>query len=133
MATRLGLAALLVAALAPHLIRPGRSAQPPRSATCTPAGRGVAPRHWIGCAEDPGPQRELSGAERLAAGLRIELNEATPEDLAGVPGLSPRLAVEVVRDRTRRGPFATPDDLIRVRGIGPNRLDRARPFLATGR
>lgn len=97
---------------------------------CEPSGRGVAPRHWIGCASDPGPSRELGGHERLAVGVPIDVNDATPEDLAGVPGLSPRLAIEVVRDRLRRGPFSELDDLIRVRGIGPNRLERARPFLA---
>jgi competence protein ComEA len=133
-ARRVALAALCLAIQAPQLLARFRHAwpEPPAATACTPAGRGVAPRHWIGCAEDPGPERALSGPERLAAGLAVELNEATPEELAGVPGLSPRLAIEVVRDRVRRGPFSNIDDLIRVRGIGPSRLERARPFLAIG-
>ncbi len=64
------------------------------------------------------------------SGVPIALEDATPEDLAVVPGLSARLAIEVVRDRTLRGPFESVDELIRVRGIGRSRLDRARPFLS---
>jgi competence protein ComEA len=133
MARRLALAMLYLAMFVPALKRSlATRPEPGEGRACVAAGRGEAPRHWIGCAGDPGPERELSGNERLAAGLAIEINGATPEDLAGVPGLSPRLAIEVVRDRLRRGPFTSLDDLIRVRGIGPNRLERARPFLAIG-
>lgn len=67
------------------------------------------------------------------AGLPVDVNRASPEDLASVPGLGARLAVEVVAERARHGPYASPDDLIRVRGIGPARLARARAFLVTGR
>jgi competence protein ComEA len=66
----------------------------------------------------------------LLVGVLIDVNAATPEDLAAVPGLSARLAVSVVAERIRRGPFKSLDDLIRVRGIGPTRLARARPYLA---
>jgi competence protein ComEA len=86
----------------------------------------------VGCATDEGPRRDLSGRERQLLGLTIDVNSATPEDLACVPGLSGRLAVAVVRERERTGPFERLDDLIRVPGIGPARLARARPFLAIG-
>lgn len=131
MARRLAFATLCLAALLPAAWRTHartRAAAP----ACPPAGRGTPPRHWIGCVADPGPERDLSGHERLLAGVAIDLDTATPEDLASVPGLSPRLAIEVVRDRTVRGRFAGVEDLIRVRGIGPVRLERARSFLATG-
>ena len=68
----------------------------------------------------------------MLMGLPVDVNGATPEDLAAVPGLSARLAVAVVADRARNGPFASVDDLIRVPGIGPVRLGRARAFLAIG-
>jgi competence protein ComEA len=125
---RLALVTLCLLTLLPTLHRRLRRLEPP--VDCAPAGKGAPPRHWVGCVEDPGPARELSGHERLMAGLPIDLGSATPEDLAGVPGLSPRLAIEIARDRARRGPFRSVDDLIRVRGIGPTRLARARPFLS---
>ena len=97
---------------------------------CAPDGRGIAPRHWIGCVADEGSRRNLTGRERLLVGVPIDVNAATPEDLAAVPGLSPRLAISVVADRMRKGPFKSLDDLTRVRGIGPARLARARTYLA---
>jgi competence protein ComEA len=109
------------------------AARPQPAPACAPEGRGVPPRHWIGCAGDPGPPRDLTGQERVLLGLPVDLDRASAEDLAAVPGLSARLGAEIVADRARRGRFASPDDLIRVRGIGPARLARARPFLATGR
>ncbi len=132
MARRLVLALLCLSTAIPGWIR-ARAARPVRARACVAEGRGTPPRHWIGCAEDPGPRRDLSGQELLLAGLPVDLNAATPEDLAAVPGLSPRLAIEVVRDRATRGAFGDVGDLIRVRGIGRGRLARARPFLATGR
>ncbi|GEJ57347.1 ComEA family DNA-binding protein [Anaeromyxobacter diazotrophicus] len=131
MARRLALAALCLLSLAPSVWRllQARQAPPP---ACAPVGRGVAPRHWVGCPADEGPPRELTGRERLLSGLPVPLNDATPEDLAPVPGFTARLAAEAVADRARRGPFTSLDDLTRVRGIGPGRLAKARPFLALG-
>jgi competence protein ComEA len=131
MARRLALAAACLLTLLPAWWRalPGRGG-PPRP--CAPEGRGVAPRHWVGCATDEGPTRALTGRERLLSGLPVLLNEAGPEDLASVPGFTARLAVATVADRAARGPFTSLDDLTRVRGIGPGRLARARPFLALG-
>lgn len=131
MARRLALVAACLATLLPSAWRrlDARIAPPPR---CAPAGRGVAPRHWIGCPSDPGPPRALTGRERFLSGLPVLLDEAGPEDLAPVPGFTPRLAAATVADRLARGRFATVDDLLRVRGIGPGRLAQARPFLAAG-
>jgi competence protein ComEA len=128
MARRLALAALCLVTLLPATCREFQARRPP-APPCAPEGRGIAPRHWIGCAADPGPARALTGRERLLSGLRVLLNEATPEDLASVPGFTARLAAATVADRTERGPFTSVDDLARVRGIGPGRLAQARPYL----
>jgi competence protein ComEA len=103
---------------------------PPR--TCSPDGRGTPPRAWIGCAGDEGPRRDLSGRERLAVGLPIDVNAASADDLSWVPGLNARLAEAVVAERERGGPYSAVDGLLRVRGIGSARLERARPHLACG-
>jgi competence protein ComEA len=92
----------------------------------------VPPRHWAGCAGDPGPRRGLDGPERLALGLPIDVNGATPAHLAAVPGLSARLAEAVVADRTARGRFESVEALLRVKGVGPARLTKARSYLVAG-
>ena len=92
-------------------------------------GRGTAPRHWLGCVADPGVRRPLAGDERLVLGLPLDVNRATAHELAFVPGLGRHLAAALVDERARNGGFATVDEVVRVRGIGPKKLEKARPAL----
>jgi competence protein ComEA len=119
------LALVLLASFLPVLLRP--RGPPAPGPVCAPQGRGVPPRHWLGCATDAGPPRDLAADERLVLGLPLDLNRASATELAWIPGLSPRLAGEVVAYRDGHGPFERVDDLLAVKGIGPRRLERARP------
>lgn len=58
------------------------------------------------------------------AATPVSLNQATAEELAGLPGIGPRLARTIVADRSARGPYPTLDDLTRVRGVGPQLIKR---------
>lgn len=129
---RLALATLLLAVLAGPALR-RRAELPPPSRTCAPAGRGEPPRHWLGCAADPGPSRALADDERLLLRLPLDPNGAEERVLAFVPGLSRRLAAGIVAERRANGPFSGVEDVLRVRGIGPKRLARAAPYLAVSR
>jgi competence protein ComEA len=131
-ARRLAPLILALAALLPAAARvAGLGA--PEARGCQPEGRGTAPRHWVGCAADPGPRRDLDGKERLVLGLPLDLNRADAGELALVPGLSPRLAAALVADRAARGPFESVEEMERVKGIGPGRLGKARPYLEAPR
>jgi competence protein ComEA len=130
MAPRLALAAVALLALSAARLRAWLERPAPEPAVCAPEGRGVPPRHWLGCAGDPGPPRGLGGDERLVLGLPLDPNQATSRELACVPGLSRALAAEIVADRERRGPFPSVEDLGRVRGIGPRRLATAATHLS---
>jgi competence protein ComEA len=123
---------LLAALAAPAAWRAGPGRPAPVRA-CAAEGRGRAPRGWLGCATDPGPRRGPADEERLLLGLPLDPNRAGARALAFVPGLTPRLAAAVVRDRAERGPFASVDDLDRVEGIGERRLARARAALRIDR
>ena len=123
---RVALSLLVAVLLIPALLRHAPAAHPRR---CAEEGRGAAPRHWLGCAADGGVRRDLSGDERLLLGLPLDLNSATARELGFVPGLSPALGAEVVADREEAGPFRSVEALLRVRGIGPVRLERSRPWL----
>ena len=131
MSKRVALTAVLLAVLAAGPIRAWLE-RPPARLVCVPEGRGSIPRHWIGCAADPGPRRALAADERLALGLPIDPNAAGARELAFVPGLSRRLAADLVADRNRNGPYASTAELLRVRGIGPKRLALAAPHLLVG-
>lgn len=50
----------------------------------------------------------------------IDVNAATAAELEQLPRLGPALAQRIVAWRERHGPFAGPEDLRHVRGIGPS-------------
>ncbi|HUL59908.1 MAG TPA: helix-hairpin-helix domain-containing protein [Anaeromyxobacteraceae bacterium] len=129
MARRLALALALAAVLVPAAARrlaPTGSPLP----VCAPAGRGSPPRGWIGCATDPGGTRGFTDEERLVLRLPLDPNRASARALAFLPGLGPALGRAIAAEREAHGPFADLDDLRRVRGIGPKRLEQARSTLA---
>ena len=61
---------------------------------------------------------------------RIDLDRATARELERFPGIGPGLAARILADRAERGPFRTPEALLRVKGIGPRTLERIRPYLS---
>ena len=65
----------------------------------------------------------------LAAGERIDPNNATVEELERLPGIGPARGFAIAENRLRNGPFTTPADLGRVPGIGPALLERIEPYL----
>lgn len=61
--------------------------------------------------------------------LRLDLNLATAEELALLPGLGPVTARKIIEDRAQFGDFTAVDDLARIRGIGPATVTQVEPFL----
>lgn len=53
---------------------------------------------------------------------RLNINSATLEELVDLPGVGKALAERILEYRDEHGSFATVDDLLAVRGIGPNLL-----------
>lgn len=65
----------------------------------------------------------------LSAPLQVDLNQATVAELDQLPGVGPSTARAIIDHRTRHGPFASVDDLLAVRGIGPAKLAELKPFV----
>ena len=63
---------------------------------------------------------------------KIDLNTATEAQLDTLPGVGPSTAGKIVSDRTENGPFRTVDDLMRVPGIGPAKLDALKDLVTVG-
>ncbi len=61
--------------------------------------------------------------------LMLDLNSVEEGPLGALPAIGPALAGRIVADRTSRGAFASVEDLMRVRGIGPKTLEKVSPFL----
>jgi competence protein ComEA len=60
----------------------------------------------------------------------VNLNRASAGDLVSVPGIGPRTAQKIVRERSKRGHFDSVDDLVRIRGLGPKTVLKLKPFLS---
>jgi competence ComEA-like helix-hairpin-helix protein len=71
-----------------------------------------------------------SGAGKGVEGT-INLNTATAETLALLPGIGPSKAESILAYR-KRHPFRTVDELVRIKGIGRKMVRRLRAHLATG-
>ncbi len=71
----------------------------------------------------------LPGGARLLCGRGIDVNRDSVEDLVLLPGIGPVRAREIVAERERNGPFDGPDELQRVKGIGPGTVSRLKNWL----
>lgn len=68
----------------------------------------------------------------LLLGIKLEINQATAEELQALPRIGPKLAQRVVELRRRRGAFRSVEALQQVKGIGPRTVERLRPFVSVG-
>ena len=79
----------------------------------------------------PTPAAGATGAVAPAVpAAPVDLNRASAEELDALPGIGPSTAAAIVSYRAQIGPFASIDDLLKVRGIGPAKLDAIREFVA---
>ena len=72
---------------------------------------------------------EFDRAEPAHVKFEIDLNRAEWPELAQLPGIGETLARRIVESRESNGPFLNHDELRRVRGIGPKKLEAARRYL----
>jgi len=51
-------------------------------------------------------------------GEKININTATVEQLTALKGVGEKYAERIVQFRTENGPFSSPEDIVKVPGIG---------------
>ncbi|MBC8276718.1 MAG: helix-hairpin-helix domain-containing protein [FCB group bacterium] len=56
--------------------------------------------------------------------LSLNINAASAAELQKLPGIGPVISARIVDYRRIHGPFASPDSLLRVNGIGPSKLKK---------
>lgn len=69
------------------------------------------------------PPEQLAALEQP-----VDLNAASPDELASLPGIGPTIAARIVAGR----PYASIDELLDIEGIGPKRLAAIRPRARLG-
>ncbi len=128
-----GLGARSVERLSPHLAlppahptllpsRPSRASGLSRSSPSPSARASTSARAGTPVVPTPGPP-----------GAPVDLNRATARELQELPGIGPALAERIVAFRTERGPFAKPEELMEVSGIGAKTYARLAPLVTARR
>ena len=65
----------------------------------------------------------------LAQGLwaqeieKININKASAVELRQLKRIGPKISQRIVEYREKHGPFETPEDIIKVKGIGPKTFE----------
>ena len=59
----------------------------------------------------------------------IDLNTATADELQQLPAVGPTMAKAIVDFREKSGPFRRVEDLLAIRGITKERLEKIRPYV----
>ena len=72
---------------------------------------------------------EADHAQRRVAQFQVDLNAADFAELTCLPGIGDALGQRIIQRRQTAGPFAKPDDLRSVKGIGPKIMEHLRPYL----
>lgn len=62
----------------------------------------------------------------------LDINRATAAELELLPGIGPALAERIVEYREAYGPFASPDQIQNVSGIGPAKYEAMKDLIVTG-
>lgn len=102
-----------------HVHVPARGEEPHTDAQTVFRGTSVSP----GAATSAGTPR---------AGVPLNINSASAEELTTLNGIGPATAGNIVEHRLRNGRFYSVDDLLHVTGIGRVRLEQLRNYVTVG-
>jgi competence protein ComEA len=79
------------------------------------------------------PALGAPSAAAPSSGAIVDLNAASEQDLAAIPGIGDVMAKRIVDFRKENGPFRQVDDLLKVKGIGEKSLEKLRPYVSVGK
>jgi hypothetical protein len=72
---------------------------------------------------------KMSPSRRSLCGRGIFLNRDNVKALESLPSIGPGRARQIVGFRRKNGPFRSPSELMKVKGIGPSTVRKIRPWL----
>ena len=78
---------------------------------------------------EPAPRR-MTPPKSAPPAQPVDINRASEDELRVLPGIGSVLASRIVEAREREGPFASLEDLRRVRGLGRAKLERLARAIA---
>ena len=78
--------------------------------------------NFLTLAQTPTPKVQVVAKE--VGGAKVNVNQATAEQLMTISGIGPVMAKRIVDFRDKNGPFKKIEDLLAVQGIGEKNLER---------
>jgi competence protein ComEA len=79
--------------------------------------------------QKPGGNQSAPHAKSAPPAKGVNINTADVTALTTLPGIGKKYAERVIEYRTAHGRFKSPDDLENVKGIGPKKMEKIRPFI----
>jgi len=70
-----------------------------------------------------------SSVSALSASFHIDINTADIYQLQALPGIGPQIAENIVAFRRDHGPFRSSEDLLKVKGIGRQKLQEIKKYI----
>jgi competence protein ComEA len=71
-------------------------------------------------------------AGKAAPAGKVNVNTASVEQLAALPGIGETLAARIVEHRQKQGAFRSTSELVNVKGIGEKSFQKLQPYLTVG-
>ena len=65
----------------------------------------------------------LSGPAFAEDTSKININKSSLEELIQLKRIGPKYAKRIIKYREKEGPFKTPEDIVKVKGIGPKTFE----------
>ena len=71
------------------------------------------------------PSKASSPAEQSSQ-EKVNINKATVAELEKLPGIGPKTAELVIQEREKSGGFKSPEDMMKVNGIGEKKFEKIK-------
>ena len=63
---------------------------------------------------------------------KIDINKATVKELTQLKRIGPAIAARILEYREKNGPFKRPEDIMKVKGIGPKTYEMIKDRIVAG-
>jgi competence protein ComEA len=74
-------------------------------------------------------QGDTGASQASGSAAGVDINTAGATELEALPGVGPATATKIIADREANGPFASPEDIMRVPGIGEKKFESMRELI----